>query len=302
MPRVLWKGSISFGLVYVPVGLYPAEQPKELSFNLLDKRDHSPVGYKRFNKNTQEEVPLDQIVKGYEYEDDQYVLMGDEDFRQANIKANETFEITDFVPLEQIAPYYFDKPYFLEPQKKGEKVYALLRDVLARTQKVGIGKVVLRNKEHLGALIAYDNVLILNLLRFGHEIRDIKNLQLPDKNAENSSISGKEMDMAQMLVESMSGDWKPEKYKDDYYDDVMKLIDEKVKTGRTEEISQPSKEEEPQTGKVLDLMQLLKRSVENKGTPEKTETLNKKEATPPVKKTIAKKSHAAEVHQTRKRA
>jgi DNA end-binding protein Ku len=263
MARGLWKGAISFGLVNVPVELYSAQQrSSELDMTLLDKRDLSPVGYKRVNKATGKDVPWDEVVKGYEYEDDKYVVLSDEDFRRANPEAAKTVDIQAFVELESIAPQFFDTPYYLVPGKRGEKAYALLRETLKKAAKAGIATVVIRTKQYLAALIAQGELLILNTLRYADELKEAS--EFKDK-LKDGKVTSKELDMAMRLVEDMSDEWKPEKYKDTYRHDLMKRIEEKVKAGETEEIPEPEKERRPEKGaEVIDLMQLLKKSVEKK--------------------------------------
>src|SRR5918999_156309 len=216
MARGLWKGAISFGLVNVPVELFSAQKrSSELDMTMLDKRDLSPVGYKRVNKASGKEVPWDEIVKGYEYEDDKYVVLSEEDFRRANPEAAKTVDIGAFVELESIAPQFFDTPYYLIPGKRGEKAYALLRETLKKAGKAGIATVVIRTKQYLAALIAQDELLILDTLRYADELKE--------------------------------------------------RIEDKVKAGETEEITEPEKEPRPEKGaEVIDLMQLLKKSVEKK--------------------------------------
>jgi DNA end-binding protein Ku len=263
MARGLWKGAISFGLVNVPVELYSAQKKSsELDMTMLDKRDLSPVGYKRVNKATGKEVPWDEVVKGYEYEDDKYVVLSDEDFRRANPEAAKSVDIQAFVELESIAPQFFDTPYYLIPGKRGEKAYALLRETLRKAGKAGIATVVIRTKQYLAALIAQEELLILNTLRYADELKEAS--EFKDK-LKDGRVSSKELDMAMRLVEDMADEWKPEKYKDTYRHDLMKRIEEKVKAGETEEITEPEKERRPEKGaEVIDLMQLLKKSVEKK--------------------------------------
>jgi DNA end-binding protein Ku len=261
MARGLWKGAISFGLVNVPVELHSAQKRSaEFDMTMLDKRDLSPVGYRRVNKATGKEVPWDEIVKGYEYEDDKYVVLSEEDFRRANPEAAKTVDIAAFVDLNAIAPQFFDTPYCLIPGKRGEKAYALLRETLKKAGKAGIATVVIRTKQYLAALIAQDELLILNTLRYAEELKDVSELKIPD-----ARVTAKELDMAMRLVEDMSDEWQPQKYKDTYRHDLMKRIEEKVKKGQTEEITAPEKERRPEKGaQVIDLMALLKKSVEKK--------------------------------------
>jgi DNA end-binding protein Ku len=260
--HAIWKGAISFGLVQIPVGLYSAESAKELHFNLLDKRDLSPVSFERHNKTTGKPVAWNQIVKGYQYEKGEYVLLSEEDFKKANVEATETVDIMEFVETQSIDPVYFDKPYYLAPLKGGNKAYALLREALQRSGRVGIAKVVLRTRQHLGALMVRGPVLVLNLLRFGHEIRAYGDLALPPVGLKAAGISEKELDMANRLIDSLQGEWDPDKYRDDYYDDLLTLIERKWKAGHGQQISAES-EAKPRhvRGDVIDIMELLKRSV-----------------------------------------
>lgn len=258
--RAIWKGSINFGLVNIPVSLHTAEDRDDLSFKLLDSRTLSPVRYQRVNEKTGKEVPWDQIVKGFEYEDGQFVVVTEEDLRQANVEATQTIEITDFVDAAKISPIYYDKPYYLEPLKKGRKSYALLREVLQRTGKVGIAKIVIRTRQYLAAVIAEGPLLFVNLLRFPNELRKIESLDLP---AKSEALSEKEIKMAERLVEAMVGDWDPSKYRDDYQQDLLKLIEKKVESGQTKAVEAHAEKAAPQrSAKVVDIMDLLKRSVE----------------------------------------
>lgn len=263
---LIWKGSISFGLVHIPVGLYSAQQNKQLSFTLLDKRDTAPVGYRHINKNSGKEVSWNDIVKGYEYEKDKFVVLGPDDFRRANVAATQTIDIVDFVDPGEISPMYFETPYFLEPLKKSEKSYALLYETLKQTQHIGIANIVIHTRQHLAAVLPWDNMLMLNLLRFHDELRDTSSISTPKENRERLGITQKELDLATQLVEGMTGKWTPEKYRDTYRDDLLTLIDEKIAAGRTEDIGEPVTENTPRTGEVIDLMALLKRSVEEKAS------------------------------------
>lgn len=265
MPRTIWKGSISFGLVNIPVALYPGEQRDELHFTLLDSRDMSPVGYKRINKRTGEEVAWEQIVKGHEYDKDQYVVLGDEEFRRANVKATQTIDIMDFVKAGEIPFPYFDRPYYLEPvQRTGEKGYALLRETLKRTGRVGIASVVLRNRQHLAMVAPYQQMLTLNLLRFHNELRDPQQVKAPGTDLAALRISKREIEMAERLVQDMAARWEPDKYKDEYREDLLRVVEEKIAAGKTLELEAPAKGETGASGQVIDFMTLLKRSVEEK--------------------------------------
>jgi DNA end-binding protein Ku len=269
MARGLWKGAISFGLVNVPVELFSAEKNSaEIDLTMLDKRDLAPVGYKRYNKSTGEDVPWAEIVKGYEYDDEKYVVLSDEDFRRANVEASKTVDIQAFVDLKDIAPHYFETPYYLAPGKRGEKAYALLRDAMKKARKAGIATVVIRTRQYLAAVIPQDDVLMMDTLRYADEIKGVEELGVPNAVLQHKA-SPREIDMALRLIDDMSEKWQPEKFKDSYRDDLMARIQEKIRQGQTEEITQPDKAgEAPAGAEVVDLMALLRRSVEkNQASP-----------------------------------
>jgi DNA end-binding protein Ku len=272
MARGLWKGAISFGLVNVPVELHSAKKrAAELDMTMLDKRNLAPVGYKRVNKETGKEVPWGEVVKGYEYEDDKFVVLSEEDFRRANPDLAKTVDIQAFVELADIAPQYFETPYYLIPGKRGEKAYALLRDTLKKAGKAGIAMVMIRTRQYLAALVPQDDILVLNTLRFHDELKQAKDFDIA-----SAKVSSKELDMAMRLVEDMADDWKPEKYKDTLKQDLLKRIEEKVKAGETEEITEPEKAPKEKSADVIDLMSLLKKSIEKK--PAKRATHRKRRA------------------------
>jgi DNA end-binding protein Ku len=263
MPRAFWKGSLSFGLVNIPVSLYPAEKSEELSFHQRDKRDLSPIGYKRINKKTEEEVPWDRIVRGYQYEKGNYVVLTDQDLKRANFEKTQTIDIVGFCEASQISPLYFEKPYFLEPAKAGAKAYALLRETLKKTGMVGIASVVVRTRQHMAALMERRGVLVLEILRWAHELRDTRELEIP---RERARVSRQETDMAVRLVKGMTQEWDPKKYKDTYADDVMALIHRKIASGKTTEIDESEpRAQHRKTGQVVDLMPLLRRSLAQHG-------------------------------------
>jgi DNA end-binding protein Ku len=286
MPRALWKGAISFGLVHVPVSLYPASKSEGLSFDMIDKRDFAPVGYKRYNKKTGEEVTRENIVKGYEYEKGEYVVITDEDFKQANVEATQTVDIVGFVDAASVAPYYYDTPYYLEPGKRGEKGYTLLREVLKRTGRVAIANVVIRSRQHLAAVIPVERVLVMNTLRFANEIRSIDDLSLPE--AGGKGLTEKELAMGERLVDDMTEKWKPDQYKDTYSDDLMARIEKRVKAGETHVVTPVKDEEgEPRRGaEVIDLVSMLRKSLEKKGKP----AANDEDAQERPKRAAARKS------------
>jgi DNA end-binding protein Ku len=257
MPRELWKGAIQFGLVHIPVSLFPAEERQELSFTMLDRRDMQPVGYKRFNKTTGDEVAYEQIVKGYELDEGHFVTLEKEDFKRANVEATQTVDIVGFIERESLAPYFFESPYYLAPGKHGDKGYALLRETLVRTGRVGIATVVIRTREHIAALYAVDNVLVLNTLRYASELRNPGELKVPDDLA-RVKVTPRELDMAERLVEDMAVEWDPTKYHDTYRDDLLKLIEEKA-AGKVRKAPKAAKE--PASADVIDFAALLERSL-----------------------------------------
>lgn len=262
--RVIWKGSVGFGLVHIPVALYAAEKREELALNMVDRRDAAPIGYRRINKHSGEEVPWEEVVKGYEYEPDRYVLLGAEDFRNANRQASRSADIFAFVDAAEIPLPYYDRPYYLEPVQTGDKVYALLRETLRNTGKAGLAKVVLRNRQHLAVLLPYQSMLVLNLLRFATELRDPAAYRVPPEDVAALGITRKEQDMARRLVEDMVEPWQPERYTDDYRDDLLALVQRKIAAGETTRLETDRGDEEPVGAAVIDLMALLKRSVESK--------------------------------------
>jgi DNA end-binding protein Ku len=260
--RPIWSGSIDFGLVNIPVKLYSAQTSSRPDFDLLDKRDFSRVRYRRVNEKTGQEVKWDQIVKGFQYEKGEYVALTDRDFEQANVEATQSITIMDFVDGNAINSLYYDTPYYLEPMKNGRRAYALLREVLQKTDKVGVANVVLRTRQHLAALIAQGPLLVLNTLRYAHELRDPSRLNLPQNGDKRSAVSSQEIKMAEQLVGSMTGAWQPEKYRDAYHDDLLKLIDRKVKAGQTKAVESAVPARRPKReGKVIDMMHLLRQSV-----------------------------------------
>lgn len=253
--RAIWKGSISFGLVNIPIALYPATRREELKFRLLRATDHSPVNYKRVAEKDGKEVPWDQIVKGYEYEKGKFVVLGEKDFQRVDLEATQTVDIQDFVDIEEIDPMYFYKPYYLEPQKGGDKAYVLLREALADGKKVGIAKVVIKTRQYLAGVKALKHALVLELMHFAEELADAEKLNVPKK----LELGKREKDMASALVNSMTSKWDPEKYKDDYREALMEVIEEKVESGGKEIEETPRKAATPT--KVIDLVAVLQESL-----------------------------------------
>lgn len=266
MARSMWKGAISFGLVHIPVEMYPAVSDKGLDLTMLDRRDFSPVGFKRYNKGNGKEVPWDEIVKGFEYTSGEYVVLSEEDLRRANPEATQTIDILAFVDTDQVPVLYYDQPYYLAPGKGGDKVYALLRETLKDTGKTGIAHVVIRVKQHLAALEVVGDTIVLHTLRYPDEIRDSGELKVPAPDANSAAISDKELKMAKALVEGMSDDWRPEQYHDTYQEDVMALIEKKIAANETKTITLPGKEEAAYApSNVIDLVSLLQASLGKKG-------------------------------------
>jgi DNA end-binding protein Ku len=275
--RAIWKGSISFGLVNIPIALYPATRKEELSFRLLRRTDLSPVNYKRVAEKDGKEVPWDDIVKGYEYEKGKYVVLKDEDFQRVDLEATQTVDIQDFVHQEEIDPMFFYKPYYLEPQKGGDKAYALLRESLEKNKKVGIAKVVIKTRQYLAGVKPEGDALVLELMHFAEELADPSKLHIPKK----IEVGKREMNMATALVDSMSSKWNPEKYHDDYREALMEVIEEKVEAGGKEIEEKPKKA--PKPTKVIDLVSVLQKSLEETGAKRKTTARSRKKAHPTKK-------------------
>ena len=264
--RPIWKGAINFGLVHVPVTLFGLEKREDVSFKLLDSRNKSTIKYQRVNEATGEEVPWDMIVKGYELSKNNYVIVEEEDFKKAAIEASQTIEIIDFVPRDQISDLYVDKPYALVAQKKAEKGYVLLRDVLDQTRLAGIAKVVIRTREYLSAVVPEGKALVLLLLRFANELRPLSEFEFPAKDAEEYRVTKKEMDLAKQLVDSQTSEWDPEQYHDDYRDKLMAFIEAKAEKGEVTTVEAASDEEPEMATNVIDLAELLRKSVGGKST------------------------------------
>ena len=250
--RPTWKGSISFGLVYIPISVYPATREEKISFRQLRKTDLSPIRYKKVAEADMKEVPADQIVKGFEYERGRYIVLSDEDFEKVRIESTHSIDITDFVDLDQVDPKFFYKPYFLEPQKGGEKAYALLHKALSGTGKIGIAKVVISNREYLAAVKPDGLFLILELMHFAGEVLTPEELSRP-----STTLNDKELKMAQTLIDSMSSDWQPDKYRDEYRNAVMELIEQKAKNKQLPAAPAPV----TRTTNVVDLVKVLQESI-----------------------------------------
>ena len=250
--RPTWKGSISFGLVYIPIAVYPATREEKLSFRQLRKRDLSPIKYKKVAEADMKEVPADEIVKGFEYERGRYIVLSDEDFEKVRIESTHSIDITDFVEMDKVDPKFFYKPYFLEAGKGGEKAYALLHKALSGTGKIGIAKVVISNREYLAAVKPDGLFLVLELMHFASEVLTPEELNRP-----KTELNDKEVKMANALIESMSSDWDPQKYRDEYRDAVMEVIEQKAKNKQLPAAPVAA----PRSTNVVDLVKVLQESI-----------------------------------------
>lgn len=286
MPHSLWKGAISFGLVHIPVALYPASREDAIDFDWLDSRSMDPVGYKRVNKRTGKEITKEHIVKGVKYENDRYVVLSDEEIKQAYPKTTQTIEIEAFVKAQDIPFVHLERPYYLGPIAKGEKVYALLRETLLASKRIGIARVVIQTKEHLAALIPVGPALMLNTLRWPSEIRSWDELKLPAEGAKAAGLSERELSMASQLVDDMSANFEPSHYSDKFRDAVMALIETKAQAGQLSQVQALESDDTGASSNVIDLTELLKRSL-NKGSAPESQAAAAK---PAAKKAAAKKA------------
>lgn len=284
MARAIWKGAISFGLVHIPVALVSATASQGVDFDWLDKRSMDPVGYKRINKKTGKEMDKENIVKGVKYEKGRYVVLSEDEIRAAHPVSTQTIDIFSFVDSDQIPLPNIDTPYFLAPDRRGEKVYALLRETLSSTNKVALALVVLHTRQYLAALMPLDGALVMVKLRWPSEVRDLDILELGN-DVIKPELSKKELDMAKRLVEDMSGDWQPEEYVDKFEQKIMALVEKKANQGEIEDVETEAGQESRQTADVIDLTELLKRSLAGKAPAAS-------KAKPGKAKTSAKKAPA----------
>ena len=261
MSRSIWKGEISFGLLNIQVDLHSAIESNKISFHLMDKRDGSRISYKRMNEETGEEVPWSDIGKSYEYEDGNYILIDKEKLKEFKPELTKTIELEEFVPLDEIPRLYFDKPYFLIPNKRSQKAYMLLWKVLSDEGKGGLGRVVIRSKEHLALLTPYENSLSLNLMFYPEEIRSLDEYNLPDQKTVLKKIKKKEIELSKQLVESLSGTWEPENYKDTYKEELEDWIEESIKNPKKRKKKNKSSKKE---SNVINIEELLKKSIKKK--------------------------------------
>ncbi len=284
--RALWNGAISFGLVHIPVSLHPATSSSGLDFDWLDKRSMDPVGYKRINKRTGKEIDKDDIVKGIARESGKYVVLGPEEIDAVYPRSTQTIEIEAFVSLEEVPFVFLDRPYYLAAMPKGEKVYALLRETLLKTGRIGLARVVIQTRQHFAALIATGPVLVLNLLRWNEDIRSLDGLKLPAEGVKANKLGDRELAMAEQLVEELTTAFKPEDFRDTFRDKVMALVEKKAKARDTEEVVQPDEEAPGKSADIIDLTELLQRSLRGGGKQGKSVAAT-------VKKQAAKRSGGA---------
>lgn len=284
--RTLWKGAITFGLVHIPVGLHTAATAEGVDFDWLDKRSMDPVGYKRVNKRTGREITKDNIVKGVEYEDGKYVVISPEEVEAVFPKTTQTITIERFIEANELPFVFLERPYYVAPINKSDKVYALLREALVSTGKIGLAKVVIATKQHLAALVPSGPALVLSLLRWGDEVKTLDSLALPAEG--RKAISAAELKMATQLVEEMSGKWDPADFKDEFRLQVMQLVEKKAKAGEGKTVLEPE-EEAPQSADVIDLTALLQRSLKSGGKSGNTKSAARTPASKTSVKTPSKK-------------
>ena len=292
MSRIIWKGAISFGLVHVPVALYPASQEIGIDFDWLDKRSMDPVGYKRVNKRTGKEIERDDIVKGIKQQDGEYVVLSDEEIKAAYPVSTQTIEIERFVPANEIPFTYLEKPYYLAPIGKGEKVYALLRDAMAEAGVIGIARVVMHTKESLSALIPDGEALLLNTIRWAEEIRPRSDIEFPPAGKSATKAKESELKMAGQLIRDMSGKWNPDDYADKFTHAIHDLAAKRVKAGKTEQVTSLEGDAAAPTSNVVDLTELLKKSLESRKAGASRGSRTAKAEPPPARKAARKSAPA----------
>ena len=295
MARPIWTGTLSFGLLNVPVSLMSGERKVDLQFRMLDSRDGKPIRFERVNAETGEEVPWKDIVKAFEYDKGSYVVVDEDDIRSAAPESHETVEVETFVDADAIDPRYYEKPYILVPGKKAEKGYVLLRETLRDTGKAGIAKVVIRTREYLSAVIAHGDALVLLLLRYPQELVPPEDYALPGEPAASYRISPREREMAAQLISSMSGQWNPDSYHDEFRERLHTLLRKRIKakggTTKVEEVAEPR---EDATTNVVDFMSLLRKSLDaNKRTPAKKTATRAVAKKTPARKAPARKAAKA---------
>lgn len=286
MARPIWSGTLSFGLLNIPVQLMSGTRGTDLSFRMLDARDKSPIRYERVNAETGEEVPWKDVVKAFEYDKGSYVVLEQEDIRSAAPESHDAIEVEAFVDVEAIGPQYFEKPYVLVPAKKAEKGYVLLRETLKRTGRIGIARVVIRSREHLCAVLPQGDALLLVMMRYPQELVDVGDYALPAGQAGDYRVSQREMQMAEALIASMESDWKPAGYKDEFRARLQKVIEKRIKAkgGKVRKsLEEPALREDAATN-VVDFMSLLQQSIDAKRRTPARKTASKTAARKPAAK------------------
>jgi DNA end-binding protein Ku len=282
MPSTLWTGSISFGLVNIPVSLVTAEAREELDFTLLDRRDDSPIGYQKISKRTGKPVPNERIVRGFPFRDGRYVIVTDADLRKASPERTQRIDVLGFVEAGAVPPVYYDRPYYLEPARGGDRGYALFREALWRSGKVAVATVVVKTRQHLAAVVVQDRVLVLDLLRYASELRDPSGLRVPGAGLAALGISSRELKMAERLIAEMTEPWKPERYHDEYRDELLAFIRKRARAGKL--AAAPETEAaapEPRRAEVIDIAELLQKSLARAGAkprPDRRRARGKKTA------------------------
>lgn len=292
MKRPIWNGTISFGLLNIPVVLQSAERRVDLHFRMIDSRSKTPIRYERVNSETGEEVPWQDIVQAFEYQKGDYVILSKDDIAKVAPEGKETIEIEAFIDRSEISPMYFEKPYYLLPGKKSEKGYVLLRETLKEQGRVGIGHVIIRTRRYLCAVLAEDDMLILNLLRFHQEVVDRDEFEFPESDFKKFRISNAEIDMAAKLIDSMTLPWKPAEYIDDYRQRLVALVEKRLERqqGLVHEVEDDGQEAETTASNVIDFMDLLKKSLQKKAgdTDSASKAVTKKSASQAGAKKVRK--------------
>ena len=290
MARPVWTGTLSFGLLNIPVSLMTGERKTDISFRMLDSRNKAPVRYERVNAETGDEVPWKDIVKAFEYEKGSYVVLEQEDIASAAPESHGAIEVEAFVDADAIGPRYFEKPYVLVPAKKAEKGYVLLREALQKTGKIGIARVVIRTRENLCAVVPHDNALLLMMMRYPQELVDIGEYNIPEGDKADYRISAKELEFSEQLIETMSSEWDPDAYHDEFRERLQKVIQDRMKAdGVVKRAAEEPQVEEGAATNVVDFMSLLQQSIDrNKRTPAKKKEPAKKAAKKGAKKATKK--------------
>ena len=285
MPRAIWKGSISFGLVTIPVELHTAVRDHRPKFRMLHAKDKSPVRYERVCQREGKPVAWEDLVKGYEYEKGQFLVLTKEDLKAAALNKDKAIDIMDFVKGDEIDDRFFETPYYLTPQKGGQHAYALLREALRESGRVGIAKVIIREAQNLAAVEVIDDALVLTILRYADELVDTSPLEFPA----NSNVRKPELDMAKMLIDNLAAEWEPSKYTDEYRENLMKLIKARMKGERP----RLPEAEAPPEGKVVDLMERLRQSLDAQGRGAGRARASRAKASAKRKTRKARTRHAA---------